>query len=142
MLRFHDALNRQDWALLDRLVTADYRHHIVTDSGFQAVSWQVFRRGNARARSAFPDWTNTPTQVTAEGNRVSTILIGRGTHQGSLTGEPPTGRRVTVPISLVHEIRNGRLSADWEVVDTGALMRALNPMPRRQQPPRTRTGER
>jgi predicted ester cyclase len=58
---------------------------------------------------------------------VSLLLLGTGTHRGSMGGEPVTGKKVTLPIALTHEVRDGRLVADWEVVDTGPLMRSLAP---------------
>lgn len=125
VLRFHDALNRQDWALLDSLVAPDYRHFVVSATGFRALTWADVRRGNLAVRGAFPDWVNTPVHVLSDSGRVSVLLVGRGTHSGSLGGETPTGRTAVLPIALVHEVRGGRIVADWEVADTGPLMRSL-----------------
>jgi predicted ester cyclase len=125
VLAFHAALNRSDFAAAERLLDPGYRHHAVSAEGFKTLTWEQFKRGNTAVRTAFPDWTNTPLHVVAEGDHVSVLLLGTGTHRGSLAGEPVSGRKVTLPIALTHEVRNGRLVADWEVVDTGPLMRSL-----------------
>lgn len=123
--RFHDAINRQDWALADRLVGPDYRHHVTGPDGFRAVGWDAFKRGNRHLRTAFPDWSNAFLQIIAEGDRVAVVLQGRGTHRGSVAGERPTGRSATLPIMIVHQICRGRIVADWEMVNTGPLMETL-----------------
>ena len=125
VLRFHEALDKQNWRALDSLVTPDYRHYVVADTGFRVLKWADFKRGNAAAHAAFPDWTNTPLQVVSEGTQVAVLLLGRGTHRGSLGGEKPTGQSVALPIMLLHEVRDGRIAADWEVSDTGPLMQLL-----------------
>jgi predicted ester cyclase len=131
VLRFHEALDKQDWSALDSLVTPDYRHHVVADTGFRALTWADFKRGNAGAHAAFPDWTNTPLHVVSEGTQVAVLLLGRGTHRGSLGGEKPTGQRVVLPIMILHEVRGGRVAADWELADTGPLMQRLTAPPKR-----------
>jgi hypothetical protein len=32
---------------------------------------------------------------------------------------------VTLPIAVVHQVRDGRIAADWEIADTGPLTRRL-----------------
>lgn len=123
--RFHDAINRQDWKTADSLVAANYRHYVTAADGFRPVTWAGFKRGNQHLRSAFPDWTNTIVQTIAERDRVAVMLEGRGTHRGSVAGEPATGRRVTLPLMTVHQVCGGKLVADWEFGDTGPLMASL-----------------
>ena len=124
--RFHDAINRQDWAAADRLVAPDYRHYVVRSDGFRPITWEAFKRGNQHLRSAFPDWNSRILQMIAEGDKVAVVLQGTGTHRGSVAGERATGRTATLPIMIVHQICGGRLVADWEVVNVGPLMEALN----------------
>jgi predicted ester cyclase len=125
VLAFHAAIERQDFEAAGRMLAPGYRHYVVSAEGFRALGWDDFQRGNAAARAAFPDWRNVPIRVVAEGDYVSMLLLGSGTHRASLGGEPVSGRKVTLPIALTHEVRNGKLVADWEVTDTGPLMRSL-----------------
>lgn len=123
--RFHDAINRQDWAAADALVGAGYRHHVTGEQGFRVLTWDTFKRGNQHLRSAFPDWSNIIVQAIAEGDKVAVVLEGSGTHKGSIAGEPPTGRTAKLPIIVIHQICGGKLVADWEGADAGPLMAAL-----------------
>ena len=123
--RFHDALNRQDWHALDQMVTSDYRHYVVTSTGFRALSWDQFRQGNQAAHKASPDWKASPLQIVVEGDRVAVLLLGHGTHVGSFAGEKPTGKSISLPIVIFHQVRGGRLAADWEVADAAPLLKTL-----------------
>lgn len=123
--RFHDAINRQDWATADSLVSSDYRHYVTAADGFRAITWAGFKRGNQHLRSTFPDWSNRIVQTIAERDRVAVMLEGHGTHRGSVAGEKATGRPATLPIMTVHQVCHGKLVADWEFVDVGPLMESL-----------------
>lgn len=123
--RFHDAINRQDWEAADSLVGAAYRHYVTGTDGFRALTWEAFKRGNKRLRTAFPDWRNVLVQTIAEGDKVAVVIEGSGTHRGSIAGEKATGRIAKLPVLIVHQVCSGKLWADWEAVDTGPLMAAL-----------------
>lgn len=125
VLRFHDALNRQDWALMETMIGPDYRHFIPSEDGFRALDWANFKNGNAHARKAFPDWTNKVFQAVAEGDKVAVLVEGKGTHRASIAGEKATGRTVTLPIMIMHQLCGGKLIADWEMVNVNPLMARL-----------------
>ena len=126
VLAFHDAVARADYARAESMLGSDYKHYVVSADGFKPLSWEAFKQGNSAARRAFPDWKNTPVRISAEGMFVSLTMIGTGTHRGSLAGEPITNRAVTLPIAITHEVRDGKIVADWEVVNTEPLMRVLS----------------
>ena len=130
VLAFHAAVARGDYAEAETMLAPEYRHYVVSSEGFKALTWDAFKRGNSAARSLFPDWKNTPVRVVAEGDFVSLTMIGVGTHRVSLAGEPVTGRTMILPIAVTHELRQGKLVADWEVVNTEPLMKAIGePLP-------------
>jgi predicted ester cyclase len=107
------------------MVTSDYHHYVVTSTGFRALSWDQFRKGNQAAHKASPDWKISPLQIVVEGDRAAVLLIGRGTHVGSFAGEKPTGRSIALPITIFHQVRDGRLVADWEIADAAPLLETL-----------------
>ena len=74
---------------------------------------------------AFPDWQLTADLLVAEGEYVAALVTGRGTHQGIFADVPATGRSMRLPVTIFHQLRGGRLVADWEVVNTEPFMRAL-----------------
>ena len=129
VLAFHEAVGRGDYAQAETMLAPGYRHYAVSAEGFKPLTWDAFKRGNSAVRQAFPDWKNTPVRVVAEGDFVSLTLMGVGTHKAALAGEAVTGRVVTLPIAITHEVRDGKLVADWEVANTEPLMRALTTKP-------------
>jgi hypothetical protein len=114
VLAFHAAVERGDFDAAERMLAPGYRHYVVSADGFRPLPWADFRKGNVAARAAvlaaFPDWKNTPTRVVAEGDFVSVLVLV-----------------VALPITVTHEVHDGMIFADWEVVDTGPLMRAIAP---------------
>ena len=125
VFRFHDALNRQDWATMQGMVSPDYRHLVPSADGFRTLDWATFKRGNAHVRMAFPDWKNEIIQSVAEGDKVVVLIRGSGTHRGSVTGEKATSRTVTLPIMIMHQVCHGKLISDWEMVDVEPMMARL-----------------
>lgn len=130
VLAFHEALGAGDYERAEKMLAPGYTHYVVTSDGFKPLTWDAFKRGHSAALSAFPDWKNSPVRVVADGSFVSLTMIGTGTHRGSLAGEAPTGRPVTLPIAITHELQDGKLVADWEIANTEPLMKRLaNPKP-------------
>src|SRR5215207_5360117 len=62
---------------------------------------------------AFPDLEVEPKLVVSEGNLVAVNLIGRGTHQGTFQGVPPTGRRWAATCSAFYRVADGRIVDSW-----------------------------
>ena len=123
--RFYVLLNEGDYDALDSLVAPDYRHQFVVDTGFAVISWSAFREGNMGVRRAFPDWHLTPVLLIAEGDMVAALVTGTGTHRGRFAGIDPTHQMVRLPLVLIHEVRDGRLVSDHEVVNSAPLLRRL-----------------
>lgn len=84
-------------------------------------------------RAAFPDLTFTVDEAYAVGAD-HTILrwTGRGTHQGTLMGIPPTGRSGSVGGITLSRIEGGRIVEDRTNWDTLGLLRQLGAIPAAQ----------
>ena len=78
-----------------------------------------------RLREAFPDAIVTLEDIFAEHDRVAYRLTIRGTHQGVFQGIPPTGRQVTVSLTAIVRIENGRLVEEWGGLDLFDLRQKL-----------------
>jgi predicted ester cyclase len=55
----------------------------------------------------------TTNFVVANGELVAVNLIGRGTHQGTFQGVPPTGRRWAATCSAFYRVEDGRIVDSW-----------------------------
>ena len=82
--------------------------------------------------NAFPDLHGTLDDVQAEGDRVVTRVMVRGTQTGPLLGLPPTGKSASWTVIDVHRIADGKLVEQWGPSDQVGLMQQLGLMP----PPR------
>jgi predicted ester cyclase len=125
VLKFYQALNDTNWALAGSMVDPAYKHYYVSDTGFASLPWSGFEQGYRSSLKAFPDWKLAPVKLVAEGDQVSVLLKAAGTHLGSFAGISPTRRKASAPVMLLHQLRNGKLIADWEVMNPGAFMSQL-----------------
>ncbi|GAC1394913.1 MAG: hypothetical protein NVSMB65_13340 [Chloroflexota bacterium] len=79
-------------------------------SGRDAGSPELHKHFVAAIRTAFPDGQYSIADQVAEGDRVATRVVGRGTHQGEFQGIPATGRPV-----VLGQQRSGALDALTEL---------------------------
>jgi len=74
---------------------------------------------------AFPDFRATILDQIAEGDKVVTRKVFRGTHQGELWGIPPTGRQVDIHLIDIVRLEQGRIVEHWNLVDRLGLLQQL-----------------
>ena len=129
--RFAALLNAHDADGAFALCSPDFVDHAMppgTPAGTEG-SRQFFKSQFA----AFPDLHAEVYDITAEGDRVAFRVEVEGTHQGTLMGIPPTGRRVRLTIVNVDHFADGKITEHWGAMDTLGLMQQLGVVP----PPRT-----
>ena len=124
---FDDVVGRRDAELAEELLAPDYRLH------FPGMTGPLDREGHLRLLqafwAAFPDWQETVEDVVAEGDRVVIRVTGRGTHEGTFQGIPPTGRQVTATGVGVARIAGGRIAETWAAYDALGLLQQLGAVP-------------
>lgn len=85
--------NGRDLDAIDELFTDDYVLHDPT-VGDEIHGPDGFRRYVASFHEAFSDLHVEQLDHVAEGDKIATRFVIRGTHDGPLLGVSPTGRRV------------------------------------------------
>jgi len=75
--------------------------------------------------AAFPDYTHTPDEILAVGDRVVLRTTNRATHTGDFQGIPPTGRRISFGQVAIYRMADGKISEVWEEADLLGLMQQL-----------------
>lgn len=84
-------------------------------------------------RTALPDARTELVTVVAEGSRVATEHIGRGTHKGPFVTPsgtiPATGRSVELRIAELYELREGKIRRLHAYYDSATMMRQLGLLP-------------
>ncbi len=79
--------------------------------------------------TGFPDLHFTVEQILAEGERVMTQSVMQGTHTGIWLGIAPTGKHLSVRLSVIHRIINGKIVEDWVLVETLGFFQQLGLVP-------------
>jgi len=113
--------NAADWDGLDRYFDANYVHHTNADT----LTLAQFKRGAAWFRVGMPDFQISIDDMVAEADKVAIRITGRGTHLGSLFGEAPSSKPITVYGAILYRLVDGRVAEDWESLDEGHLRRQL-----------------
>jgi steroid delta-isomerase-like uncharacterized protein len=75
--------------------------------------------------TAFPDVKLDIKSIHVAGNVAIVEFVANGTHQGELMGIAPTGRKISVPVCNVLEIRDGKVYAEREYFDMAHMMQQL-----------------
>jgi hypothetical protein len=79
--------------------------------------------------AAFPGLHHAIEDQIADGDRVATRIVVRGTHRGDLMGLAPTGKDVAFEAMYIHRIENGRIVEQWVVSDSLGMMQQLGTIP-------------
>ncbi|MCD6074705.1 MAG: hypothetical protein K0Q70_1588 [Rhodospirillales bacterium] len=76
-------------------------------------------------RTAFPDLNIVIEELIGEGDWVAARATTHGTHQGTIFGVAPTGRKIAVTGLTMVRIVDGKLTESWVKNDIPALMAQL-----------------
>jgi steroid delta-isomerase-like uncharacterized protein len=77
-------------------------------------------------RSAFPDFHSTIEDMVAEGDKVVTRWMARGTHQGEFRGIAPTGKEIEITgIGIFRFSTEGKVVESWDAMDQLGMMQQL-----------------
>ncbi len=73
----------------------------------------------------FPDLRFAIEHMVAEADRVATQAVMQGTHRGVWLGVAPTGKRISIRMTIVHRIANGKIAEDWVLVESLGFFQQL-----------------
>ena len=80
-------------------------------------------------REVLPDLKVTIEHQFSSDEYVATRFTVRGHHEGSLMGEPPTGREVAFGGICLSRFRDGKIAEEWEIADTVSLLAQIGALP-------------
>jgi steroid delta-isomerase-like uncharacterized protein len=112
--------------MVDELVTSDIVAH---SPGVDFHGVGELKQFVQSLREAFPDLRMTVEDQVAEGHKVVTRWIARGTHEGSFLGIPPTGKTGTMTGVEIDRFVDGKVSECWTSADYLGLMQQLGAIP-------------
>ncbi len=130
---FHEFCNARNMAVADELFAGD---HIAHDPSIPGIppGPEGMKQVIGVYHTAFPDAHWHLEDMIAEGDKVVTRWIGRGTQTEELQGDPPiaaTGKAVVVPGIWIHRIAGGKIAESWNVWDTLGMLQQLGVVSRK-----------
>jgi steroid delta-isomerase-like uncharacterized protein len=125
---FEEVFNQGNLDAVEEIFASDYvLHDPTTPEEIRGI--EGMRQYVSIYRTAFPDLQQSIEDQFAEGEKVATRLIGRGTHQGELLGIPPTGNRVEAPGIVINRISGGKIAESWANYDALGMMQQIGAVP-------------
>ena len=122
-----ESFNRRDWDRIRELFASGYSY-----TGSDGEKQQGPEAGLAVVQmwaSAFSDAKIDIRQIHVAGDVATVEFQASGTQNGELMGIPATGRKVSMPVCTVLEIRDGKIYAEREYMDLAHMMQQLGVMP-------------
>lgn len=125
--RFFNAFETNDQAALKEVLAPDFVAHHPGAPG------PVDRAGLLQVvnmyKAAFSDQHYTIEDQIAEGDKVTTRVTWRATHNGDFQGISPTGKRVEISGIAVARIKDGKIVERWLELDQMGMMQQLGLVP-------------
>lgn len=112
--------------VLETIARADYVEHNPFPGHGQGL--EGLRQRVNTLRTAFKQQFTLELLI-AEGDKVAVLWTTRGTHVGEFMGLPPTGKSYTIQGVDIHQLRDGRMTEHWDVVDVYSMLIQLGALP-------------
>lgn len=128
--------NNRNLDIADEIFAADCVTHQLR-SGAEPVaaprSPELVKKHVSEWLVGFPDLRFTIEQMIAEADQVAARTVMQGTHTGVWLGVAPTGRQVSIRMTTVHRIANGKIAEDWVLVESLGFFQQLGLIPATQE---------
>ena len=118
----HEVVNGGDARLLAELIAGDHVCHAADGDVYGPEGMRIDLVG---WQTGFPDLALAVEDLLADGDRVVSRFVLRGTHAGPFFGLAPTGRTVAVAGVGIERVAGGRLAESWVTLDGLGLLRQL-----------------
>jgi steroid delta-isomerase-like uncharacterized protein len=114
----------------DEFFTTDFVRHGPAATEGEVRGLEAFKQLVTLYRTAFPDFRVPIEDLVAEGDKVVVRWTARGTHQGELLGNAPSGNRVDLPGILIDRFSSGgKIEEQWIDYDTLGFMQQIGAIP-------------
>ena len=132
--RFIDEVwNQRKIDLADELIASDCITHQLrspADTAGSPRSPEAVKQEAAAWLAAFPDLHLALEQMIAANDLVVSRCTIHGTHRGGdWMGIAPTGRKIEVPMIVIHRIDGGKIVEDWVLIGSLLLFQQLGLVP-------------
>jgi predicted ester cyclase len=123
--RLGDAMNTRQLHLLDEIVAPDFVRHCQATPQVDVRSLEGFKEYLEQDAAVFPDSSQTPQHLVAEGDLVAVWATYEGTQRGQMGPFPPSGRRMLVDFGALLRVDDGKIAEMWVTWDNMAALAQL-----------------
>ncbi len=135
--RFIEELwNDRNLNVADEIFAADcvtYQLHSDSEPAASLRDPDTLKKHVAEWLASFPDLTFTIEQMLAEGDKVATWCVMRGTHTNVWLGVAPTGKQISIRMVIIHRIADRKIVEDWVLVESLGFFQQLGLVPATQE---------
>ena len=121
------AIMNGEWDKVENLLSDDFQY---VGDGNPAINKQQyigFMRGVLCTGMTNMDMKFL--RVIGEGDLVSVDYTNAMTHSGPFYGMPATGKRVVATGQFIRQVKNGKVTAEWQTTNALGLMQQLGMIP-------------
>ena len=117
----YEEWNKRDFEAYKEVVAPEYLWYFPSISTKPMTREQTIEFGKMIS-IAFPDFSYSIEELFAAGDKVMSLFIFRGTHEGEFEGIPATGNKVEFSGVMISRIENGKIVEDKEEINQLGLM--------------------
>lgn len=126
-LNLSRAIMNGEWDKVENLLADDFQYIGDGNPAINKQQYIGFMRGVLCAGMTEMDMTFT--RVIGEGDLVAVDYTNAMTHSGTFYGAPATGKRVMGTGQFQREVKNGKVTAEWQTTNALGLMQQLGMIP-------------
>ena len=120
---YEEVINKGDATVMDQIMASNFVEH---NAPQENTGLEGFRQFLNMIATAFPDIQVSIEDMLAEGDKVATRVVVKGTHQGPLMGNiPPTGKKAAWTGIDIFTIKDRKIVERWSQRDIQGLMSQL-----------------
>lgn len=126
-----EAWNQGNIAVIDELLSPDYRLHIDAPG---ATNREGYKQAVSMYRAAFPDFRFVIEDMIAEGEKVVIRATMSGTQEGEFMGNAPTGKKLTMTAISIRHLKEGKIDEEWVETNMLSFLQQMGVIPPPGQP--------
>jgi len=121
------AIMNGDWDKVESVLSDDFQYIGDGNPAINKQQYIGFMRGVLCA--GMTDMDMTFLRVVGEGDMVAVDYTNAMTHSGDFYGVPATGKRVMGTGQFMRQVKDGKVTAEWQTTNALGLMQQLGVIP-------------
>jgi predicted ester cyclase len=122
-----EGFNKGNLGALDEICAPGFIEH---QAGITPPTVEGLKGAIISLRSPFPDLKLTIEEIIQSGDKTWARITGRGTHQGTFMGRPPTDKSFAITVIDICRFENNKIVEHWGVADRLNLIEQIGLLPK------------